>query len=274
MITIVSQPNAWVSAYDQVAFAIQDRIEFGTSVFAILAGDDSVSKKVDADGVLAIPEGDLVEIDGNLYSVIGASGEYLVISDPDDVLAATGYTGPFYQLTRTKKIFKLLTGYKKGNTFANDYPLTKFVDIKCVADATGTYNIRIDGYLQEAFEEISVPTIGPDRNLFIHYLLKYYLDFDNNITYDIGVIKNAANGCVDDINSTTYVTANAPLMATRNFNTNSTPGIESYIIGDQIKNRELSTAIAAKTDLEKATDELRWMVELITGVFEEIDCDF
>jgi hypothetical protein len=272
MINIISQPDQWESAYDEVYYRLQRSTRFADGGFSILTGADSTTKLIDSTGITIIPTGDLVQIGLGVYPVLGTSGTYLKVYDKYNVLTLGGYDTNIYQLSTSRIKLRLEVGYRKGNSFSSDRPLEKFVDINCSADAQGNYNVRIGGYLQDAFGEVTVPSIGNDKNLFLHYKLKLYVDYDNGVTYDIGELKYVSNGCVENLNYTDYQTIQKALRVPYNFKINTHPGLESFIINDSIKNRLVTSGYGAFTTLQKAKAIIQWKPIKDGGYVETPNC--
>lgn len=248
MITLVSQPPKWNSAYEQIRYALT--VEYSNTI-AMLGSD--ATNQIDADVPMQFryigpgtPEA------GDILSVEFSSGvvDYEVTGQVTDGATTWTIVGPTLRdapgfpvihgvlgMTLTKraaKRFRLYVGFPSGHELVSFRALSSYATLMVRADEDGVYNVDVSGFLQAYFSKVYPPTIGPDPRLFTGFRL-YTIEDEGD--FSIGDVRYCLNGCVQDLNGSTFVSApGTPLGYFPLFKPTGEGAIKTFIIDELVIN--------------------------------------
>jgi hypothetical protein len=250
MINLISQPETWTSAYDNIFYELTN-----TQMFYNLEINVSTT----------MPEYTIVNVFGQfdifkigleiqqstffptpVYKIIGYEGSNIIINRE-----APSFVDFFdFILFQQEPIScKLLVGYIPTHSLHQSRPIAEYAKIQCIYK-DGVYRLNIAGFMQDAFYKLKPENAtGVDQNLHLHYEL-FANEFSNGqlnlngnpaynsgLEYKLGDTRYCLNGCVDNLNSSVYVNvygASLQNPAQQVIKQNQQASIYSYIIDDQV----------------------------------------
>lgn len=230
MIEIVTQPNQWMSVYEQNKFEFKYYTDVGWFAVYNLGANTNLQFDTFSVGAVALfSVGDTIRFAFGWFltehEIIDITGTIVTLGTVFSIaLAATNY-----QVEKLKKDKIQLSLYVGQLTVG--IPFTKLADIYVIY-RNGVHSVDVRGYLQDYFRNIKVPpVVGYDNELYCNYKLV----INDGTDQLIGTVKNSAYSTIQGLNATTHVSAGAALRVGAVEMFNSNPSIYSRINGNTIE---------------------------------------